>query len=115
MMYALFIPALLQIVSTCYITIDGSKGSNTSECLQGSTACKSLEYVANYGNFSANLTLEIVSEFLSVKSIALFTGINGITITGQGAENTTVRCDSNGGNSNTGLVFNNSTIEWYCC
>ena len=87
---------LLHSVSSLNIRIDGDNGSDSIECLteQPQSSCQSLKYVADTINNTGNLTIEIISPTLSLQDNVTFTGINGLTITGQGKSLTAIQVQS---------------------
>ena len=108
--YSLFF--LLQSAFSLHISIDGGRNGNDSiDCIQEQfPSCQSLQYVAEMiSNLSitSNITIEINSS-LNLSGSIIFTGINGLTIKGRGAQITNIKCnkslskDSNG----SGMVFN---------
>ena len=105
MTISLFLLILIfQSVSSLYISIDGDKGNDSIDCLQGQHSCQSLMYVS-HGTITSNLTIEIISSTLGIKGSVSFTGLNGLTINGQRSN---IKCSRNENNySGSGIVFNN--------
>ena len=109
----IFLLQFLSVVSPLHITIDGGKDDvSTPKCLHdGGPPCKSLQYVAaNLPTTNqSNLTLEIISSYLTINEIIIFSHINGLTLIGQGDNNTTVTCNKNFSDvsDGSGLVFIN--------
>ena len=106
---------LLQSAFSLHISIDGERNGNDSiDCIKEQFfSCQSLKYVTEMiSNLSvtSNITIEINSS-LNLSSSIIFTGINGLTIKGRGAQVTNIKCnkslskDSNG----SGIVFNSCT------
>ena len=87
------------------ININELNGTNSPPCLNGITACKSFEYVANEPDTKRNVTLKISSP-LKISSKIVFSSYVGLTITGDGPSVTTLVCTSSG---KTGLNFSNTT------
>uniref|UniRef100_A0A1X7UGM8 Right handed beta helix domain-containing protein n=1 Tax=Amphimedon queenslandica TaxID=400682 RepID=A0A1X7UGM8_AMPQE len=102
---SLFLVCLVvQSVSSLYISIDGDKGNDSIDCLQGQHSCQSLIYVS-HSTITSNLTIEINSSTLAIKGSVSFTGFNGLTINGQRSN---IKCSGNESNQNgSGIVFNN--------
>ena len=99
---------LLQIVLSFHISIDGSeKGNDSNSCIQGYIPCQSLQYVAIKINTSglSNVTIEIISSSLNLSGSAVFSGINGLTLSGN------IKCNQSLSNKFTGsgVVFSNCT------
>uniref|UniRef100_A0A1X7UFR0 Right handed beta helix domain-containing protein n=1 Tax=Amphimedon queenslandica TaxID=400682 RepID=A0A1X7UFR0_AMPQE len=95
---------VVQSVSSLYISIDGDKGNDSIDCLQGQHSCQSLMYVS-HSTITSNLTIEIISSTLAIKGSVSFTGINGLTINGQSSN---IKCSGNENNQiGSGIVFNN--------
>ena len=106
---------LLQSAFSLHISIDGERNWNDSidYTKEQFPSCQSLKHVAEMiSNLSitSNITIEINSS-LNLSGSIIFTGINGLTIKGRGAQITNIKCnkslskDSNG----SGMVFNNCT------
>ena len=99
----IFLFLLLQSVSSLHISINGDKGNDFPDCLKGQFPCQSMIYVADTFRLTSNLTINIISSTLSLQGSVVFTGINGLTINGQG---TNVKCNGTG-IKGSGIVFNN--------
>ena len=96
---------LLQSASSLRIMIDGDKGSDSTDCLRGLLPCHSLKYVADNTtniNVTDGLVIEIISSSLSLQGSVIFTGINGLTLNGKGAN---IKCNQHL-NDGSGIVFN---------
>ena len=104
MVAVIILLALLDFAST-RVYIDGKKGTDNKECLNGSHYCKSLEYVSNAttGNCD-NLEISIISFNLNLTKVANFTKCNSLNISGNGTKNTTIQCGKD-----SGLLFKNSS------
>ena len=107
-----FLLQFLNLVSPLHIIIDGDYGVPSLDCLHdGGPPCKSLQYVA--ANLSttnqSNVTLEIISSYLIINEVIIFSDINGLTLIGQGVNNTTITCNKNISDvsNGSGLVFSN--------
>ena len=90
---------LLHSVSSLNIRIDGDNGIDSIECLieQPQSSCQSLKYVAVLAdtiNSTGSLTIEIISPTLSLQDNVTFTGINKLTINGQGETLTAIQVQS---------------------
>ena len=93
---------LLQIVLSFHISIDGSeKGNDSNSCIQGYIPCQSLKYVAMKTSRLSNVTIEIISS-LNLSDSAVFSGINGLTLSGNIKCNQSFSDNFNG----SGVVFN---------
>ena len=106
----IFLLQFPNLVSPLHIIIDGENGVLSSVCLHdGGPPCKSLQYVA--ANLSttnqSNVTLEINSSYLIINEVIIFSDINGLTLIGQGVNNTTIACNKTVNNS--GLSITNSS------
>ena len=96
---------ILQSVSSLHISINGDKGNDSPDCLKGQPPCQSMMYVADSFRLTSYLTIKIISSTLSLQGNVVFTGINGLTISGKG---TNIKCNCTGININgSGIVFNN--------
>ena len=115
MFIAVVYSLLFQSAFSLHISIDGERNGNDSiDCIKEQfPSCQSLKYVTEMiSNLSitSNITIEINSS-LNLSGSIIFTGINGLTIKGRGAQITNIKCnkslskDSNG----SGMVFNNCT------
>ena len=96
---------LVQIVLSFHISIDGSeKGNDSNSCIQGYIPCQSLQYVAIKINTSglSNVTIEIISSSLNLSGSAVFSNINGLTLSGNIKCNQSFSDNFNG----SGVVFN---------
>ena len=92
----IFLLQFLSVVSSLHIIIDGEDGVLSPVCLHdGGQPCKSLQYVAaNLPTTNqSNLTLEIISSYLIINEVIIFSDINGLTLIGQGVNNTTITCN----------------------
>ena len=99
---------LLHIVSSLHISIDGNKGNDSIACIKGESSCQSLTYVADTINVSANLKIEIISSSLNLQGSVIFTGINGLTLNGKGAN---IICKTSPSHE-FGIVFRNCSNIW---
>ena len=103
--------SLFYTVASLSISIDGVNGRNNYTCLNQSNfqACQSLEYVSSHLKDlpTGAITLVITSDSLTVSKTVSFSGINGLTISGQGIGKTRITCSSI--KKEVGLVFNNCT------
>ena len=109
MMIALVLCILLHIVSSLHISIDGNKGNDSIACIKGESSCQSLTYVADTINVSDNLKIEIISSSLNLQGSVIFTGINGLTLNGKGAN---IICNKTSPSNESGIVFRNCSNIW---
>ena len=94
---------LVQIVLSFHISIDGSeKGNDSNSCIQGYIPCQSLQYVAMKTSKLSNVTIEIISSSLNLSGSAVFSNINGLTLSGNIKCNQSFSDNFNG----SGVVFN---------
>ena len=94
---------LLQIVLSFHISIDGERGNDSRGCIQGQVSCQSLQYVAMMTNDTLrdNVTIVIIGSPLSLSGSVMFSGINGLNLTGNIKCNQSYSCNFNG----SGIVF----------
>ena len=96
---------LLQIVLSFHISIDGERGNDSRGCIQGQVSCQSLQYVAMMTNDTLrdNVTIVIIGSPLTLSVSVMFSGINGLNLTGNIKCNQSYSCNYNG----SGIVFKN--------
>ena len=89
---------LLQIVLSFHISIDGERGNDSRGCIQGQVSCQSLQYVAMMTNDTLrdNVTIAIIGSPLSLSGSVVFSGINGLNLTGNIKCNQSYSCNYNG-------------------
>ena len=109
MMIALVLCIFLHIVSSLHISIDGNKGNDSIACIKGESSCQSLTYIADTINVSANLKIEVISSSLNLQGSVIFTGINGLTLNGKGAN---IICNKTSPSNESGIVFHNCIKIW---
>ena len=93
MAVTIFLLFILQSVSSFHISINGDKENDSPDCLKGEFPCQSMMYVADSFRLTSYLTITIISSTLSLQGSVVFTGINGLTISGKG---TNIKCNCTG-------------------
>ena len=83
-----------------HVYIDADSGEDSAKCLNSSSPCRSLSFVAEYLNQTESVVIEIKSQYLNLeKSLEFNSTYDHLTIAGSG--NTTLYCNV----SKAGLAF----------